>query len=275
MLTRHHWLVQAFGTYPVFGPGKARHDDHSLAVYEAAGFVGAQADQAVASVFTFVLGNALGAVAAATLDRELGRGGGQAAEVMRDRMAKAREIAARFPRLRARLDTPSAVDYAAAPDNTFEFGLQAILDGLAFRLSDAPMADGTPVNPAPDGSIPDSPVVSGPPSTQESLRRLRALFLAMPGVTERISHGEPAWFAKKQLATFADHHHDDRVAFHAAAPDGAQERWINADPGRFFRPPYVGGRGWVGVYLDVEQDWDDIAEIVDGAYAVVAGAPSG
>jgi len=110
----------------------------------------------------------------------------------------------------------------------------------------------------------------GIPTTDQSLRRLRELFVALPGVTERISHGEPAWFVHKQIATFADHHHDDRVAFHAAAPDGAQERWINADPARFFRPPYVGGRGWIGVYLDVEQDWDDIVEIVDGAHALVA-----
>lgn len=108
------------------------------------------------------------------------------------------------------------------------------------------------------------------PSTQESLQRVRALFLALPSVTERISHGEPAWFVNKQLATFADRHHDERVAFHAAAPEGAQERWIAADPERFFRPPYVGGRGWIGVYLDVEQDWEDIAEIVDSAYQVIA-----
>ena len=106
------------------------------------------------------------------------------------------------------------------------------------------------------------------PTTDESLHRLRGLFLALPGVTERVRHGEQAWIVKKQLATFADHHHDDRVAFHAAAPEGAQERWIAADPTRFFRPPYVGGRGWIGVYLDVEQDWQDIAEIVDGAFAI-------
>ena len=112
-------------------------------------------------------------------------------------------------------------------------------------------------------------------STQESLHRLRSLFLELPGVTERISHGEPAWFGRKQLATFADHHHDDRVAFHAAAPDGEQERWIAADPTRFFRPPYVGSRGWIGVYLDVEQDWADIADIVDGAYAVTARSRRG
>src|SRR4029453_414985 len=106
MAIRHPWLVQALGSYVVFGPGKARHDDHSLAIYEAAGFTGERADQAMATVFTFVLGNALGPAAAAALTRKLGRDGGNGEELLRDRMAGAREVAAQFPRLRARLDTP-------------------------------------------------------------------------------------------------------------------------------------------------------------------------
>ncbi len=134
MLTRHPWLVQAFGSFVVYGPGKARHDDHGLALYEAAGFTGARADQAAATVFTFVLGHALGPAAAASLTRKLGRDGGNAEELMRDSMAKASEVAAQFPRLRARLDT-AAAGYAAAPDNAFEFGLHAILDGLEAQLA--------------------------------------------------------------------------------------------------------------------------------------------
>jgi AcrR family transcriptional regulator len=134
MLTRHPWLVQAFGSYVVFGPGKARHDDHSLAIYEAAGFPGALAGQAMATVFTFVLGNALGPAAVASLTRKLSRDGGNAQELLRDTMANAAEVARQFPRLRASLDT-AASDYGAAPENTFEFGLQAILDGLQARLN--------------------------------------------------------------------------------------------------------------------------------------------
>jgi AcrR family transcriptional regulator len=134
MLTRHTWLVQAFGSYLIFGPGKARHDDHSLAIYEAAGFAGAQADQATAATFTFVLGNALAPAAAASLTKKLGRAGGDAEELLQESMTKAREIAAQFPHLRARLDT-AATAYAAAPENTFEFGLQALLDGLEARLA--------------------------------------------------------------------------------------------------------------------------------------------
>ncbi|WP_127356886.1 TetR/AcrR family transcriptional regulator [Actinacidiphila soli] len=133
MLTRHPWLLQAFGSFLMSGPGKARHDDHLLAIYEAAGFAGAAADQAAATVFTFVLGNALGPAAAASLTRKLRREDSDAEQTIRDTMTEARRIAAQFPRLRARLDTHSA-DYSAAPDNTFQFGLQAVLDGLEARL---------------------------------------------------------------------------------------------------------------------------------------------
>jgi AcrR family transcriptional regulator len=134
MFIRHPWLVQAFGSQVLYGPGKARHDDHSLAIYEAAGFTGAQASQAVATVFTFVLGNALGVAAAASLTRKLSRDGGNAEELIRDHVARATQIAAQYPRLRARLDT-AASDYGAAPEGSFDFGLQAILDGLEAQLT--------------------------------------------------------------------------------------------------------------------------------------------
>jgi AcrR family transcriptional regulator len=129
MLGRHPWLVQAFGSHVLFGPGKARHDDHILAIYEAAGFPPDRADLAAAAVFTYVLGNALGPAAAGALTRKLGRDGGDAEELMRASMAEASEVAAAYPRLRARLDTAGA-DYGASPSDGFEFGLQALLDGL-------------------------------------------------------------------------------------------------------------------------------------------------
>jgi len=134
MLTRHPWLMQAFGSFLVFGPGKARHDDHILAIYETAGFSSAQADLASATVFTFVLGNALGTAAQASLTRRLRRGGGDAEELLRDHVTQATAIAAQFPRLAARLGEPAAASYAA-PEGSFEFGLRAILDGLEARLT--------------------------------------------------------------------------------------------------------------------------------------------
>ncbi|MGW2233415.1 TetR/AcrR family transcriptional regulator C-terminal domain-containing protein [Streptomyces sp. NPDC001759] len=133
MLTRHPWLLQAFGSFLMTGSGKARHDDHLLAIYEAAGFTGTAVDQAAATVFTFVLGNALGPAATASLTRKLSREGSDGEQAIRDAMTEARQIATQFPRLRARLDMHGA-NYAAAPDNTFHFGLQAVLDGLEAQL---------------------------------------------------------------------------------------------------------------------------------------------
>ncbi len=104
----------------------------------------------------------------------------------------------------------------------------------------------------------------------DPLPRLRALCLALPEATEKISHGEPAWFVRKTVVMYADKHHDDRVGFWCAAPPGAQEALVAARPEQFFRPPYVGGRGWLGVRLDVPVDWDEIAEIVTDAYREVA-----
>jgi hypothetical protein len=121
------------GSVHLVGPHRARHDDHALGIYEAAGFAGAEADQATSAVFTYVLGNALGPAAAASFARKLARDG-DAEALMRANRAENMAIAAQFPRLHARLESPS-VEYAAAPEDGFEFGLQALLDGLEGRLA--------------------------------------------------------------------------------------------------------------------------------------------
>jgi hypothetical protein len=110
------------------------------------------------------------------------------------------------------------------------------------------------------------------PATDEAIERLRGICMALPGATEKLSHGEPTWFLKKTFVMFADHHHDDRVAFWCAAPEGMQASLVQAEPLRFFKPPYVGVRGWLGVYLDVAVDWDEVADIVMEAYRCVAPA---
>jgi hypothetical protein len=88
---------------------------------------------------------------------------------------------------------------------------------------------------------------------EDPIETLRELCMALPEVTERLSHGEPTWFVrgKKTFVMTSNHHHDDRVAFWCAAPKGAQEILVESRPDKFFRPPYVGHRGWLGVYLDV------------------------
>jgi hypothetical protein len=106
-----------------------------------------------------------------------------------------------------------------------------------------------------------------------ALERLRVGCMALPEATERLSHGEPTWFVrgKKVFVTFAGRHHDDRVAFWCAAPAEERDALVSEDPERFFVPPYVGGRGWLGVYLDTARvDWAEIDEIVREAYRIIA-----
>lgn len=105
----------------------------------------------------------------------------------------------------------------------------------------------------------------------DPVERLRAITTALPEVTEKLSHGEVSFFCRKQFVMVDDHHHGaDHLAFWCAAPPGAQEELIGSDPDRYFRPPYVGHRGWVGVRIDREPDWDEVAEVVHDAYRQVA-----
>lgn len=111
------------------------------------------------------------------------------------------------------------------------------------------------------------------PSDPALVDRLRTITMSLPEVTERLSHGEPTWFVKdkRSFVMMSDHHHDDRVGFWCAAPVGVQAEQVESEPERFFRPPYVGTRGWLGVYLDVADiDWDEIRAIVTDAYRVIA-----
>lgn len=92
--------------------------------------------------------------------------------------------------------------------------------------------------------------------------RLRSLCGALPDTSERTSHGELAWFVgtgrkARQFAMTWDHHHGDRNGIVFAAPPGAQDHLVGGDGERYFVPPYLGGRGWVGMYLDTPgADWD-------------------
>jgi hypothetical protein len=106
------------------------------------------------------------------------------------------------------------------------------------------------------------------------LARLRAICLALPEANERLSHGEPTWFAGKGkvFAMLDDHHHGSaHLAVWLPAGLGAQEALVESDPKRFFRPPYVGASGWVGVVLDTDPDWTQVAWLVEQAFRLVAG----
>jgi hypothetical protein len=104
-----------------------------------------------------------------------------------------------------------------------------------------------------------------------AIGRLRTICLALPGVAERTSHGEVSFFVGRQFVAVDDHHHGaDRLAFWCPVPPGVQEELIAGDAERFFRPPYVGHRGWVGVRIDGAPDWEEIEQIVRDAYRQIA-----
>lgn len=106
-----------------------------------------------------------------------------------------------------------------------------------------------------------------------ALAEVRAACLALPEVEERLSHGAPTFFVrgKKTFVMFhADHHGDGILGIWCAAPPGVQAELVETEPDRFFVPPYVGHRGWVGVRLDRAPDWSELAEIVTDAYRHVA-----
>ena len=104
--------------------------------------------------------------------------------------------------------------------------------------------------------------------------RMRAICAALPEVEERPSHSAPTWFVrgKKSFVMLweAGHHGNQFPHLWCAAPPGAQAELLETEPDRFFRPPYVGGRGWLGVRLDGDVDWDEIAALCRDAFRVVA-----
>lgn len=101
--------------------------------------------------------------------------------------------------------------------------------------------------------------------------RVRTICLALPESSEKLSHGEPTWFVKKKVfCMFANNHHGDgHIAVWLPAPSGAQAALIEADPRKFFRPPYVGVRGWIGIELKKVRD-RELAAHIRTAWRLVA-----
>lgn len=103
------------------------------------------------------------------------------------------------------------------------------------------------------------------------LERIRRICLAMPEVTEKMSHGEPTFFVRKKVfVMFASNHHNDgRIAVWCPVPLGFQAGLIEAAPQKFFNPPYVGVRGWIGILLDQVAD-DELASHIRQAWQLIA-----
>jgi hypothetical protein len=111
------------------------------------------------------------------------------------------------------------------------------------------------------------------PAECAALERLRKICLALPEASEKIAWGEPTWRAPKIFAQMDTHHHGaEHVAVWLAVPPGLQEALIEEDPRRFFRPPYVGSKGWVGVRIDAGPDWKVVASVVRDAHAFIASS---
>ncbi len=105
----------------------------------------------------------------------------------------------------------------------------------------------------------------------EHLERVRQFCLALPDTSEKISHGEPTFFVgKKVFVMFANNHHNDRhIAVWLPVQSGFQETLINAEPEKFFNPPFVGIRGWVGIELNRVSD-EELATYVQEAWHLIA-----
>ena len=94
---------------------------------------------------------------------------------------------------------------------------------------------------------------------EQQIERVRHICLTFPETVERPSHGEPTFFVrgKKVLVMFANNHHGDgRIAVWLPASPGLQEVLVETQPETFFKPPYVGVRGWIGIELNQISDED-------------------
>jgi hypothetical protein len=119
----------------------------------------------------------------------------------------------------------------------------------------------------------DHGAVVRPVERERALERIRQICLSLPETSERLSHGAPTFFVRGKRAfvmVLTDHHGDGRFALWCAAPEGMQQMLVEGDPDRFFVPPYVGHRGWLGVRLDRGLDLETISGIAEDAYVQIA-----
>ena len=98
-----------------------------------------------------------------------------------------------------------------------------------------------------------------------ALERLRRICLPYPEASEEGGVGDPTFKVRGKIFAMR-HPHEGRPSMWCKAPPGIQEALVSTSPERFFRPPYVGHRGWVGAWIDGEPDWDEIAELIDESY---------
>lgn len=108
------------------------------------------------------------------------------------------------------------------------------------------------------------------PDADALIQRAREIAHALAGTSEKLSHGEPAFFVRGRMFCTVDnnHHGSGHVALWCNAPEGMQKSLVDADPKHFFVPPYVGKGGWLGMRLDSGLPWKAVADILAQAHAI-------
>lgn len=107
--------------------------------------------------------------------------------------------------------------------------------------------------------------------TDDPLARLRAICLALPEATEKLSwESTPTFRVRDKIFALFDQDRDGKLGCWVKAPPGMQEALVEADPGRYYRPPYLGGKGWLGIRLDDGPEWDDVAARAEESWRLVA-----
>ena len=103
----------------------------------------------------------------------------------------------------------------------------------------------------------------------ENADRIRGRCLALPEAEERpfAGHAAPAYRVRDKLFVMTS---EDGASMTMKARPGVQEMLVGADPDRFFVPAYVGHRGWIGVALRVEHDWDELGDLIEESYRMTA-----
>ena len=104
---------------------------------------------------------------------------------------------------------------------------------------------------------------------ENPLNRLRAICLALPEAIESGGVGDPSFKVRDKIFAM-QHGFDGRMSMWCKAAGGVQDILVGSNPERFFVPPYVGHHGWVGVWLDVEIDWEEVADLVVESYRMTA-----
>ncbi len=105
--------------------------------------------------------------------------------------------------------------------------------------------------------------------TKQPLDRMRAICLALPEAKEKEAWGDPTFRVRDKIFAM-EKRGDGRISLWCKAPPGSQAVLVGADPQRFFIPPYVGSKGWVGIRLDNDPDWDEVARVIKRSYRLIA-----